>query len=51
MGDAIASDERWILRSATTADIDALMVWFPSKGDVEIWGGPTFPSRRCVVKA
>jgi ribosomal protein S18 acetylase RimI-like enzyme len=42
MGDAIASDERWILRSATTADIDALMVWFPSKGDVEIWGGPTF---------
>ena len=42
MGDEVASDDRWILRSSTTADIEALMVWFPEKEDVEIWGGPTF---------
>jgi len=42
MGDEAASDDGWVLQSATTADVDALMVWFPQKEDVEIWGGPTF---------
>jgi len=43
MSGEAASDDGWILRSSTTADIDALMQWFLHKEDVEIWGGPTFP--------
>jgi len=42
MGSEVASDDGWVLQSSTTADIDALMRWFPRKEDVQIWGGPTF---------
>jgi len=42
MGGAAVSDDGWILRPATAADIVALMDWFRSKEDVEIWGGPEF---------
>jgi ribosomal protein S18 acetylase RimI-like enzyme len=42
MDGELAGDDGWVLQSSTTADIDALMDWFPKKEDVEIWGGPTF---------
>lgn len=32
----------WTLRAAVEADIDALMQWFPTYDDINIWGGPSF---------
>ena len=32
----------WALRAATSADIDGIMEWFPSRDSVEAWGGPGF---------
>jgi ribosomal protein S18 acetylase RimI-like enzyme len=38
----IRSEDGWTLRGMTEADIDELMSWFVSAGDVNIWGGPSF---------
>lgn len=32
----------WTLREATNPDIEALMQWFPTYDDINIWGGPSF---------
>jgi ribosomal protein S18 acetylase RimI-like enzyme len=32
----------WILSSASDADIDTVMTWFPDEDSVVIWGGPEF---------
>jgi ribosomal protein S18 acetylase RimI-like enzyme len=32
----------WALNSASAADIDELMTWFPDALSVDIWGGPSF---------
>ena len=34
--------EGWTLREAESTDIDAVMRWFTTREDVEIWGGPDF---------
>jgi ribosomal protein S18 acetylase RimI-like enzyme len=34
--------DEWTLRAAVEADVDALMQWFPTHDDVNIWGGPSF---------
>jgi len=32
----------WLLRTATDADLDIVMTWFPDKASVVDWGGPGF---------
>jgi ribosomal protein S18 acetylase RimI-like enzyme len=32
----------WILETASDADIDEIMTWFPDARSVDIWGGPGF---------
>jgi len=32
----------WVLETASEADIDVLMTWFPNAQSVNIWGGPNF---------
>jgi len=32
----------WVLNSATDADIDEVMTWFPDAESVRTWGGPNF---------
>jgi ribosomal protein S18 acetylase RimI-like enzyme len=39
---AALHSEGWELKVAAPMDVDALMLWFQGKADVEIWGGPTF---------
>lgn len=34
--------DEWTLRAAVEADVEALMQWFPTYDDVNIWGGPSF---------
>ena len=41
MSESAGGDE-WILRPSTAGDVEMLMEWFPTRDDVEIWGGPTF---------
>lgn len=36
------SNEGWILKESTAADIVELMSWFPVSEDIIIWGGPSF---------
>jgi ribosomal protein S18 acetylase RimI-like enzyme len=42
MSTATLSKDGWTLETATPAEIDKLMEWFPEAEDVNIWGGPTF---------
>ena len=37
-----ASGEKWKLRDSELVDLDPLMSWFPTRQDVEVWGGPEF---------
>ena len=32
----------WTLRKASSSDIEALLQWFPTFDDVNVWGGPSF---------
>ncbi|NIS90706.1 MAG: GNAT family N-acetyltransferase [Woeseiaceae bacterium] len=32
----------WTLREAGSSDIEALMQWFPTHDDINVWGGPSF---------
>jgi ribosomal protein S18 acetylase RimI-like enzyme len=32
----------WMLMASAPADVDAMMLWFGGRADVEIWGGPSF---------
>ncbi len=32
----------WTLRQAANSDIDAIMQWFPTFDDINVWGGPSF---------
>jgi ribosomal protein S18 acetylase RimI-like enzyme len=42
MGSDALRRDGWALKESTSADIDALMDWFPARAEVEIWGGPSF---------
>ena len=32
----------WSLERATDGDVDTLMLWFPDKHSIHVWGGPRF---------